>query len=128
MTGPEAIAALPITVRIGPFDFAIKKMSTHVAAGRQQFGEFSCISFEISIQEDIPSAAKAVDTFLHEVLHGIYWSYGFEDEDKEERIVGNMATALTALYRDNPWLSAWISKALSDNAPRLGLVDEPHAG
>lgn len=113
MTGKEAVAALPDSVMVGPFQYAIKPVSVHVSMEDNRFGCFYSASFIIEIQEDIPSVAKAVDTLLHEILHAIWWVYGLEDVDKEERSVGTMATALTALHRDNPWLSGWIAKALA---------------
>lgn len=49
---------------------------------------------------------------LHEILHAIYWVYGVEDEDKEERLVGMMASALTQVWRDNPQVVTWLNEQL----------------
>jgi hypothetical protein len=68
----------------------------------------------IRIQRHMATPQKAVDTFMHEVLHALYWAYGIRDEDKEERTVGAMSTALMTCYRDNPWLLDWIREALRD--------------
>jgi hypothetical protein len=60
----------------------------------------------------MPSTAKAADTLLHEAGHAIYATYGLAEEDKEERIVGAFATAWAQVFRDNPWLLAWLKMAL----------------
>ena len=103
---------LPKVVRVGGFDIRIELMSMHTAAGMQRYGEFSSVEQTIRLQREMPSRFKAVDTLLHEINHAIYWAYGLEDDDKEERIVGTFGTAQMALFRDNPWLTKWIGEAL----------------
>jgi hypothetical protein len=107
-----AVGRLPSTVRVGPYDCAIEKWSHHQAAGARRWGEFSAIELTIRIQKDMPCPVKAVDTFLHELGHAIYWAYNIDDGDKEERIITTQATAYTQMYRDNPWLLAWIGTTL----------------
>ena len=102
---------LPEVVRIGPFDFRIIHWTHHQASSVSRYGECSSIEQAIRLQTDMPSRYKGVDTFLHEVCHAIYWAYGILDDDKEERIVSVLATAMSALYRDNPWLTSWIQSA-----------------
>lgn len=106
------IDKLPKTVRVGGFDIRIELMSTHMAAGMQRYGEFSSIEQMIRLQCEMPSRFQAVSTFLHEVNHAIFWAYGLEDDDKEERIVSTFGTAQMTLFRDNPWLTKWIAEAL----------------
>lgn len=108
----EAIARLPASIRIAGFDFTIRRMSSHESNGKGRYGECSTIEQTIYIQENIITNYKAVDTFLHEVLHALYWAYGVDDEDKEERIVGTLSSALMTCHRDNPWLALWIDEAL----------------
>lgn len=113
MTGAEAIAALPDRVRIGPYDFSIKRMTAEEGNSRQRWGECSTALQQMTVQDSFPTAIQAANTLLHEVCHAIHWAYGIEDGDKEERMVGVMGTALTALHRDNPWLAGWLTAALS---------------
>lgn len=110
--GIEAVRALPDSIRVAGYDFQIVKWTTHEASACSRWGEFSQIEQVIRIQENIPSPFKAVDTFLHEVSHAIFWAYGIHDDDKEERIVSTMGTALMTVHRDNPWLAPWLTKAL----------------
>jgi hypothetical protein len=113
VTGAEAIKALPATVRFGPFTFQIKVRSNHAAHAESEWGRCSPIEHIIYMQEDFPTSVKAADTFLHECLHAIFWTYGVRDDDKEERTVSTAATGLVALHLDNPWLAGWISAALA---------------
>lgn len=107
----DLINKLPNTVRVGAFDFLIDKWSPARSAERHAYGECSTVEQRISIQLDHVTRFKAVDTVLHELGHAIYWAYGLEDEDKEERIVSTMSTGWTSIYRDNPWLLDWIKSA-----------------
>jgi hypothetical protein len=111
-TGRQAVEALPASIRVGPFDFAIDPMSAERAMGQSRFGEFSACEGHIAIQLDMPCPIKAADTFLHEVGHAIFWTYGIEDDDKEERTVSLFGTGWTQVFRDNPWIMDWIKKAL----------------
>ena len=112
MTGQEAVEALPASVRVGPFDFEIRLVSHHEASGRSRWGTCNSIARVIDIQREMPDVHQAINTLLHEVLHAIYWAYGIEDGDKEERVVNHFALALLTLHRDNPWLADWITNVL----------------
>jgi hypothetical protein len=114
MTGPEAVEALPDKIRVGPYDFRIEVWHAMAAAGNQAFGQCSTCEQTIRVQRDMPTAFKAVDTLFHEAGHAIYWAYGIQTGDEEERLVAVLGTALLALHRDNPWLSGWVTAALSD--------------
>ena len=111
-TGRQAIEALPASLRVGPFDFRIDKLSAQRAMGRDCFGEFSSCEGHLALQLDMPSAVKAADTMLHEAGHAIYTTYALAEEDKEERIVGAFATAWAQVFRDNPWLLEWLGRSL----------------
>lgn len=112
ISGPEAISRLPASIRVGPFDFAINKWAPDEAYEARRWGEFSSLQQRICIQTNMPTAVKAVDTLLHEIMHAAYWAYNIHDEDKEERTVATLATAHVQIFRDNPWLLTWIGEAL----------------
>ncbi|WP_370198651.1 hypothetical protein [Bradyrhizobium elkanii] len=107
------VDALPEMIRVAGFDIRIERWTNHQAAGVSRWGEFSSIEQTIRIQNDMPSRFKAVDTVLHEISHAIYWAYGIEDDDKQERIVSVFGTAWMTLHRDNSWLADWIKNALA---------------
>lgn len=107
----KLIKRLPDSVRVGAYDFRIVRWSSLEASAGMKYGECSTIEQNIKIQVNMPSRYKAVDTFIHELLHAMYWAYGVEDEDKEERIVGMLASAWVVFHRDNPWYFDWIKSA-----------------
>jgi hypothetical protein len=50
----------------------------------------------------------------HEINHAIFAVYQLKgNKDSEERICSVMASAETALWRDNKWLLGWIKKNLT---------------
>ena len=106
--GRRAIDALPRKIKIAGFDFQIKRWTHHESSGVQRYGEFSSIEQVIRLQHDMPSAFKAVDTFLHELGHALYWVFGLKSEDDEERTGSTMSSGWVTVYRDNPWLAKWI--------------------
>lgn len=109
----ELVERLPDFIRVGPFDFAILRMDSIRAQEEHKFGFFSAPGGEIAIQAEFAHPTKAADTLVHEISHAIFWAYGIEDGDKEERIVSVTASAWCQVYRDNPWLLGWLSEALT---------------
>lgn len=112
LTGEQAVERLPASIRIGPYSVAIERMSAVEASARNRAGEFSGRAEKIWISVNLPSSTQVVDTFIHEVLHGIWWVSSLEDGDKEERIVCVTAVTLTGLLRDNLWLLDWLKECL----------------
>lgn len=109
----DYIDRLPDSIRVGVFDMAVVKLDLTTTFERKVWGEFSQATQEIRIQSDMPTKQKAVDTFLHELLHAIYWAAGLEDEDKEERTVSTMASWIAGVFRDNPRLLDWLKGGLT---------------
>lgn len=112
MSIAEALASLPATIRVGPFDWKLVRLDATTGADRRIYGECSSMSMEIRLSELSPSTQKAVDTMLHEIGHAIFWAYGLESSDSEERLVSTMGTAWTQVFQDNPWLLLWIAKGV----------------
>jgi hypothetical protein len=98
----------PRSVRVGPYDIAVIAETATWAAANAKFGEFSAIEQVIRFDGEMPSAAKMLDTVVHEIFHAIFWAYGIEDEDKEERTVSSMATGWAAFMRDNLAFNTWM--------------------
>ena len=101
----------PSKIKIACFDIAIEDYIPQQAAILARFGEFSCSESMIRIDPNIDKI-KGIDTLLHELNHAIYWAYGLEDADKEERVVATFATAWTQVFRDNPDLLEFIKTSL----------------
>ena len=102
---------LPKSIRVAAFDIEIKSWDAHYGNDRGRFGEFSAGQQEIRIDQSL-KPQKLLDTMFHELGHAIYWAYGMEDDDKEERIVSTFATAWTQIFRDNPDFRAWIDEVV----------------
>lgn len=103
---------MPVSLRIGPYDFPVETMSAKAQVGAGAIGEFSNAEGKIRILIDAPSRALAVDTMIHEINHAIFWAYHIQESDNEERTVAAMATAWTQVYRDNPGLLKWIAEGV----------------
>lgn len=112
MSVKQLIKAMPKSVRVGPYDFALRSMSDMQARGIDAFGTFSQAEGCITICDALTSEQLAVDTMLHEISHAIYWAYHIRDTDGEERTVSIMGTAWMQVFRDNPAILEWIAKGL----------------
>lgn len=107
--GPRLV--LPRSVRVAAFDFDVIEWGVHAANASRRFGEFSSLEMLIRIDNSV-APMKVMDTMLHEINHAIYWAYGMDDADREERIVGTMATAWLQVWRDNPSLVQMLADSI----------------
>ena len=110
----------PTKIKVACFDINIIDFTSHEASLLARFGEFSALENHIKLDPAI-NKIKEVDTLLHELNHAIYWAYGIDDEDKEERIVGTFATAWTQIFRDNPELLEFIKHNLETKRKRVQI-------
>ena len=94
----------PEKIRIAGQDFDIDHCE--ILAHQNRYGVFN--SLEKTIKVDFEAKDQALDTLLHEILHGVYWQYNIKPEDDEERTVTTMATGLTQIFKDNPEFIDWI--------------------
>ncbi len=109
--GALAVRDLPSSIRVGCADVTVIVWTALGAAGARRWGEWSAIEQVIRIQENMPSGPRAVEAVLHEVLHAIWWAYSMPEEKlAEEQTVSILGAAMTALWRDNPALLAWVAR------------------
>lgn len=101
---------LPRSIKIGPYDYAVVKLDKS-DAGRN-YGAFASEDQEIRLRDSFKSKHMLADTLLHEILHGIWFVHGIVARDGEERIIGQMATGLTQVLRDNPALVSFLKAHL----------------
>ena len=109
-----AIEALPRLIRVGPYDYEIVIWGAVEAGASNRIGQHSSMAHEICLLREQVSVVMFVDTFLHECLHALWYVWAVGEDDKQERTVTMLATGLTSLHRDNPWLAGWISTALGE--------------
>ena len=106
------IKRLPAVVRVGPHDYQIVVMTRIEAEQKNIYGHHSPLEGVIRISPTFPAPTRAVATFLHECLHAIHDWGDLQDGDKEEHLIDVLATGLTGLFRDNPWLLGWVGEAM----------------
>jgi hypothetical protein len=114
-TVEACVAALPKTIKIGPYDWSVTLME-----GKE--GEL-CGQADFAVQhlrlwpENLTSPNHVVGIFLHECLHVIFGNHGLDKmkrdkEEREEAIVAGFESGLVSLFRDNPKLMNWMTKGL----------------
>lgn len=106
---------LPKRVKIGPDRYDIRFVESIDVPGF--FGQIRwfCAEPHINLITKF-TETQTVNTFIHEVLHGIIHSNGTEYDDKlEEEIVTGVANGLTIFMQDNPEVFPMLQKALKDN-------------
>ena len=99
------------SIRVGPFDVAIKKLEGEAA--EKWGGTFLEHTWTISVVENYESDQIEAETFLHELFHAIYSAAGVKRKDKQERLVSQMSLVMAGVFRDNPKLIEWLRKKLS---------------
>ncbi len=111
--GRAAVEQLPASIRVGAYDYTIDKWPGQNHNALKLHGHFSGVEQSIGLQLDLPSPAKAVEVFIHEVNHAIYYVFNADDADTEERLVKVFAIGWLCVYRDNPWLLDWLKEAVT---------------
>jgi hypothetical protein len=105
-----AFDGLPGVIRIGPFDIRVVYDTADLKSPPESWGMYQH-GVQIELDATQPPGVVAVDTVLHECLHGILRCAGWPRKE-EEKIVAAIATGITQLLRDNPQLLAWMVAAL----------------
>jgi hypothetical protein len=100
-TNLKPIEYLPKEVRILHSTFKVRTDNQEYLDGMERYGEMNHSKKQISIADQ--AASDVVDTFVHEVFHGISCLMDiFEDKSIEEHVVTTLATGLTTFMMDNP--------------------------
>ncbi len=99
------------SIRVGPFDVAIKKLTGEAA--ESCLGTFKESTMTISMGSEFESNQIEAETLLHELFHAIYSVSGAKRRDKQERIVSQMSLVTAGVFRDNPALINWLKEKLS---------------
>lgn len=114
-TVESCIAALPRTIKIGPYDWNLVVMegSDGDLCGQADFEPH----FLRLWPDNLTSPSHVVGIFLHEALHVIFDVQNLtkmkrEKDEREEAIVSGFESGLISLFRDNPklmtWMKAWL--------------------
>jgi hypothetical protein len=105
---------LPKQVKVGPYTFQINARGRSWFRDTESYGQMVASELEIDIVIH-PKPIVVLDTLIHEIFHAIWYvSHLQEKDDDEERIVCTMATAWTAVLRDNPDLLVFQNEVMQD--------------
>lgn len=107
-------SGLPDNVKIGAIDVKIRCVSEITFPdGSPDIGSgvYDSGFGEIQVIFDRPGMVPIV-TLIHEILHGIWYSYSLENGDNQERVVQAFSCGLSAAMRDNQELFQWILNRL----------------
>lgn len=96
--------SLPSEIKIGCHVYEIRQVSVELSNARNVHGRCLPNINVIEISAGL-NRGQALEVLLHELLHAICYVYVIKDEDKEERIVSILGTALACLFQDNPSLT-----------------------
>lgn len=99
------------SVRIGPFDYKIKQLTGE--ARDTCLGTFSDTTMSISMRDVFETDQQEAETFLHELIHGMFSVAGIHDKDSHERTVSQLSSCMAGVIRDNPKLMDWLKEKLS---------------
>lgn len=105
------VEGLPSSIRIGAYDVEIVVEDRNWSDAHAAIGHFSGAQQRMTIVQSSASSQASAETVIHEIMHAVWWAYGLEDADPQERTVTLLSAGLTQVWRDNPQLMAWIDKA-----------------
>lgn len=111
---------LPTELRIGPHDFSVNQDGWRLAEGFM--GYCDLVSMQIVVDPALPPLRMA-ETYIHEVLHGIWMAMGLEEKTDEETAVRGLALGILSFMRDNPNGFDMVWEALGDSR-RKDLQDK----
>ena len=115
-------AARPDYVLIGPHEFEIvwsqSEMLRHARNSRQdRLGQTEIPIQLITIEDGRPRSGMQ-ETLLHEILHALIWEAGItvpenpeaSEQDREEKLVGQLSGVLLDCLQRNPLVVSWLSE------------------
>lgn len=101
----------PTSLKILNIDWKVQWISAESDSGTNKFG-WCVVAQQVIFIHEMKSAQKIADTFLHELLHAICWTFNLEDGMKEEEACARISTGLATVWRDNPDAFRWLSEQI----------------
>jgi hypothetical protein len=109
-------------IKIGGMDYDIHFSSQEVSKALEEMGKCSSATLDITISRGLKNA-QVVDTFIHEVMHGIFYVLAMDWEEGDDRKVPDfetvtraVASGFTMIFRDNPVFILWLLHLLTNNS------------
>lgn len=99
---------VPKRVRVGCYWFKVEVGESDDHEAESSFGHMNPISQKIRLRPGM-TPQNLANTFIHEVLHAIYFYIGVSEmaEDQEEEFVTKGANGLCTFTQDNPAAMHW---------------------
>jgi len=103
---------LPLTVKIGPDTWKVRKLPTKKADIEKAEGIRDYKTHTLWIRTANRSPQFIVDTFMHEVTHAWWGVMGFSCAAEEEQLATRLPPVMLSFFKDNPELYSNIMEAL----------------
>jgi len=93
------------TILIGPYEVPLVFVDYCDVKGYFQRNE----GMKIVVLREPSDPMSQRDTVLHELMHLVYFCYGIEESDNEERTVTTLAHGLTEVFARNPDIARYLA-------------------
>ncbi len=102
---------IPKKIKVGYRDYKVELWDTAEATRAGRRAEIDMWNNTIRISDAWPLEDQR-ECIIHEVLHALWYDRALDDTEKwnEEFLVSNIASGLTAVFRDNPGLLKFMEK------------------
>ena len=88
---------LPKTLRIGPHVYDVHIHPREWSTETDKHGLCDRMTLSIHLCDD----NRLFETFIHEVLHAIYYEWNVQPMDDEERTVTQLSSGIVSFFLDN---------------------------
>ena len=102
---------IPKSVKVAGETIDIETFGLEAASVAGIFGAFHPLHSKLVVCDEL-TKMSCLNTLIHELGHAIYFYYGIEDEDLEEKTVNQMGTGWAQIWKDNPDLVKFLNYAV----------------
>lgn len=96
----------PKRIRILNLSWKVEFVDKAISTASESLGWCDYDNQTISLFEDQSNESMA-DTFLHEVLHALFYAMGIEPTGDEENVICRISTGLCTVWSTNPLVFRW---------------------
>jgi hypothetical protein len=107
----KKIKFIPKSLKIAGETIEIETYGIEAAGANGIFGAFNALHGTLMICDEL-SKMSCLNTLIHEIGHAIYFFYGIEDADEEEKTVNQMGVGWAQIWKDNPDLVKFLNYAV----------------
>lgn len=107
---------LPSQLKIGPYDYEVVQVdeqSRKVMINENLFGSHHPEACKIIIYLTDNDEVN-LNTLWHEIKHAIWFLFGLQDSDDEERIVNTLSSGELMVLKDNPELLELVTTVVTE--------------